>query len=117
MSNLHTMSIFEDLIEELKEENLIEETVIEFHREKNAVDANALPQMPLLLNQEAAALRPNFPAEEIVADGGPIVLENTDFLFSPSEAEESKKYSPVEKTKIFVSEKEYFRKRAVDEVM
>src|SRR5436190_1575160 len=63
------MNIFEDLIEELKDENLIEETVMEFHKEQYV-----------------------------------------------TEAEEIKKYPKVEKTKSFVNEKEYFRKRAMDEV-
>lgn len=35
------MSIFEDLIEELKEENLLEETVIEFHEKNDALNKQA----------------------------------------------------------------------------
>jgi hypothetical protein len=131
------MSIFEDLIEELKEENLIEETVIEFHKGnpgnqpsvqhpansqvKNPVNGGQ-PQMSFLLNEEFAALPPKIPAanavysaEDVFSETAPVGLENDDFLAATDE-EDTKKYTQVEKTKIFVSEKEYFRKRAMDEV-
>jgi hypothetical protein len=134
------MSIFEDLIEELKEENLIEETVIEFHKDKSAApqvdqrpenshrrnsdaEINPQPQMPLLLNDEAVAARQEFSAadaiystEEFASESAPIDLENADVLAAAPGAENGKKHQHVEKTKIVVSEKEYFRKRAMDEV-
>lgn len=135
------MSIFEDLIEELKEENLLEETVIEFHGKNDAVNqpaerakpensqaANAaLYEKPQPLTQlssnEAQILQPEFSteeeiysAEEIVALEDSILLENNDVLVSAPALEEIKKYPEVEKAKMFGSEKEYFRKRAMDEV-
>jgi hypothetical protein len=136
------MSIFEDLIEELKDENLLEETVIEVHKEKPlavtrpAVQNAEISQlgksspndelqtaMPLLLNtEEGAVLPPGFradediyAADEIDSQVEPIVLENADVVPVP-ETEEVKKYPKIEKIKSFVSEKEYFRKRAMDEV-
>jgi hypothetical protein len=117
------MSIFEDLIEELKEENLIEETVIEFHKEKSAADdRSAMPRTPLVLKDETGgALLADFapdeagyPAPATVSEGEPFLSENADV--SRPTAEDVKTYPKVEKTKIFVSEKEYFRKRAMDEV-
>lgn len=139
------MNIFEDLIEELKEENLLEETVIEVHREKNAVVnrptvQNAVndfhtetvsvkesfhPQMPasLHLSEETnvftSEFRPDadiYPAEEFILPQEPAVLEGAENLEESFEPELIKKYPEVERTKIFVSEKEYFRKRAMDEV-
>jgi len=135
------MSIFEDLIEELKEENLIEETVIEFHKDdvllggqnvrqvensqinNTAVRNNLQPAMPTLVNAETVALLHEFPAdeaiysvEEVVADELPIVLETAAALVASPDAEVVKIYPKIEKAKIIVSEKEYFRKRAMDEV-
>ena len=134
------MSIFEDLIEELKEENLIEETVIEVHKDDpigaqvlrrdensqvkkpSAVDS-PLPAMPSILTSVPLASQPEFQADEtvyaaeaIVADAEPFVLDNPDLSAETLDAEEVKIYPKVEKAKAFVNEKEYFRKRAMDEV-
>jgi hypothetical protein len=137
------MNIFEDLIEELKEENLLEETVIEVHREKTplinkpvaqsvATDFQSKnfvakesfqPPAPLLLNEETDVLPADFhsdaeiyPAEELVLSQEPAVLDNSDNFAEELEPELVKKYQEVERTPMFVSEKEYFRKRAMDEV-
>ncbi|HEY0459189.1 MAG TPA: hypothetical protein VGC97_08525 [Pyrinomonadaceae bacterium] len=131
------MSIFEDLIEELKEENLLEETVIEFHKGKEAVAtaqaehaaavnaqpgnaaAFANPQIPSILNEksyEFSAADEIYGAEEIAAGEPPMALENPDGFVSPLEPEEAKKRPDFVKPKVFVSEKEFFRKRAMDEV-
>jgi hypothetical protein len=132
------MSIFEDLIDELKEENLLEETVIEVHNEKNQTTAlqagrivteNIQPTItadfadvspfsqPLEDTEYAEEV---YIAEEVELTDAPIVLENTDLFTSETKTEivteEAKNYPEVEKTKMVVSEKEYFRKRAVEEV-
>lgn len=132
------MSIFEDLIEELKEENLIEETVIEFHRDnptgnpqavrqdensqvKNAVPgASPLPAMPSILPNAAlsdwATDETVYTSEEIVSDTEPVDIENADVLPDAPDSDGVKSFQRVEKQKVFVNEKEYFRKRAMDEV-
>ncbi len=136
------MSIFEDLIEELKEENLLEETVIEFHEKNDALNKQAertknanyqaenaaayekSQQLTQLSSVEEAEIsQPEFlakeeiySAEEIVALEEPILFENEEVPVALLEREEVKKYPEVEKTKKIVSEKEYFRKRAMDEV-
>src|SRR5215204_4096468 len=131
------MSIFEDLIEELKEENLLEETVIEFHKGKEAVATaqaehvaavNSQPgnaaafanrQIPPMLNEksyEFSAADEIYRAEERVAGEPPIDLQNPDVFVSPIEPEEAKKQPDFVKPKVFVCEKEFFRKRAMDEV-
>jgi len=136
------MSIFEDLIEELKEENLLEETVIEFHEKNDAFNRQAertktensqagngaayekpQPLTQLSSNQQVEISHSEFlaeeeiyPAEEIVALDEAILLENDDVLVTALESEEVKKYPEVEKAKMFAGEKEYFRKRAMDEV-
>ncbi len=144
------MSIFEDLIEELKDENLLEETVIEVHNEQRRVaDIQAqrnnaeISQLrtasdfnysqPTIPAFESAASDEAFDADhedsidqEIYAAQAveglslPIVLENDDLLMAETEAEfvsEGLKIHPkIEKTKMVGGEKEYFRKRAMDEV-
>jgi hypothetical protein len=137
------MSIFEDLIEELKEENLLEETVIEFHEKNDFLnrqaeeinnaknsqarnsdgDENSQPLTHLSSNEEAGIFQAEYPdeaeiysAEEILLQEEPILLENADVLISTLEPEAAQRYPEVERTQIFVSEKEYFRKRAMDEV-
>lgn len=137
------MNIFEDLIEELKEENLLEETVIEVYKDNpeshshpaqqgTTVNSQATntpeaekqnPPAPTLLNDEADALLREFsadeeiyPVEEVISQKEPAMLQDMDGLVAGFDAEEIKLYPRVEKTKMFVSEKEYFRKRAVDEV-
>lgn len=137
------MNIFEDLIEELKEENLLEETVIEVHREKNAFVNRPLaqsgvtdfqtknvaakdsfhPPASLHFNEEIDLLKSEsrsdseiYPAEEFLLPQEAAVLDTTDNFVESFEPELIKKYPEVERTKIFVSEKEYFRKRAMDEV-
>jgi len=136
------MSIFEDLIEELKEENLLEETVIEFHEKNDAVfqqtervkpensqAGNAAvyekPQLPVQLasNEAAQSSPPEFspeeevyPAQVIGSEEETTLFENDEIFVASIESEEVKKYPEVEKTKMIAGEKEYFRKRAMDEV-
>jgi hypothetical protein len=134
------MNIFEDLIEELKDENLIEETVMEVHKEQSVTAPQPvvqpaanfqlretaekdvpLPMMPPLLTKDDGVLPLKFAvAEEVNTEEG-VVFGDEQAVFETAgaivpEAEEIKKYPKVEKTKIFVNEKEYFRKRAMDEV-
>ena len=118
------MSIFEDLVEELKEENLIEETVIEVHKDdpvaspqtvapdktpqvvmRGVIDS-PLPSMPSILANEPFALPAEFPADAAIDPEDELV---------PA-AEEIKQYPKIEKNRGFINEKEYFRKRAMDEV-
>src|SRR5688572_21768955 len=101
------MNIFEDLIEELKGENLLEETVIEVHRDKTSVvnrqtvQSSAMdfqsknlaagesfqPPVPLSLKTETDDLTTDFPAdaeffpaEALVLPLAPAMTENdTDF--------------------------------------
>ena len=135
------MNIFEDLVEELKDENLLEETVIEVHRENPVVAsppvarANAenpekpagniefQPIMPLLLTNDAAELKQEMPADTVAFSAAevdlveePAAVENSDALNTGFEFAEAKKFPAVEKSRGFVNEKEYFRKRAMDEV-
>jgi len=140
------MSIFEDLIEELKEENLLEETVIEVTKEKPATvnlqaenrqtensqtrtaadfeesqpSIQSLTSENVLPTREFSVPENIYPADVISEDDAPMVLENTDLFVAEPEAEplaETVKFhQEVEKPKMFVTEKEYFRKRAMDEV-
>lgn len=131
------MNIFEDLIEELKEENLLEETVTEFRKEnaptgdvraeknnspvKKVKNAAEFEQSPLFFSAETAVDEEIYAAVEMDAPDAPIFLENAD-LFELSDDSElftedtRKPYQIVESPKGFVNEKEYFRKRAMDEV-
>ena len=136
------MNIFEDLVEELKDENLLEETVIEVHRENLAVASQTVarvkdenpekpsgniefqPMMPLLLTKDADELKQEMPADTAAFSAGEVdfkeepiaAVEDSDALNVGFEFEEAKKFPAVERTKIFGTEKEYFRKRAMDEV-
>lgn len=137
------MNIFEDLIEELKEENLLEQTVIEVHREKNAVVERSVAQSvavdfqtknvaakesfqstaPVLLTKDSDVLPTEFrsdeeiyPAVEFVLPREPVISETSAEFEESFEPVIAKKYPKVERTKVFVSEKDYFRKRAMDEV-
>ncbi len=85
------MSVFEDLIGELKSENLLEDTVIDL----NEADAAARPEQPLEFAREGAA-------DELTA-AAPAEPEDHSDLDLPQ----------IEKP---ASEKEFFRKRAMDEV-
>ncbi|MBS1796520.1 MAG: hypothetical protein JSS81_21990 [Acidobacteria bacterium] len=146
------MSIFEDLIEELKEENLLEETVIEVRHQKarpvdphfESVNPEKIPATPAfeagdsqptngsLDNLERAGLAEGAPDEPIYeAEAIHITNEQwpaeidaaapaPDAAAPETETEfyggEPKVHHEVEKPKGMVSEKEYFRKRAMDEV-
>jgi hypothetical protein len=136
------MSIFEDLIDELKEDNLLEETVIEIHKEKTdaenlRVAQNAAENSQMSLASEiketqssgafidnsdsntAFPMKENSVSDEEEIDATqevefpeePVLFANTDLF-----AEVGSVYNEVEKVKMVVSEKEYFRKRATDEV-
>ncbi|MEP6900809.1 MAG: hypothetical protein ABJA66_03605 [Actinomycetota bacterium] len=144
------MSIFEDLIEELKEEQLLEATVIEIHKEKTDAENIRAEQRaaenshfkavadfetsPLsgesfehskldgadLQKAEFLPAEEVYPAEEVEFSAEPILLANTDLFTTESQlegnSESTKPYYEVERTERRVSEKEYFRKRAMDEV-
>jgi hypothetical protein len=136
------MSIFEDLIDELKEDNLLEETVIEIHKEKTdaenlRVAQNAAENSQMSLASEIKETQSSgesidnpdsntvFPMkensvsdeeeidapQEVEFPEEPVLFANTDLF-----AEVGSVYNEVEKVKMVVSEKEYFRKRATDEV-
>jgi len=141
------MSIFEDLIEELKEENLLEETVLQIQKEPkqmpNQQAFNAIPKqtfeqnIPSVLENEIVGndsfssvaengyQDPEIAAEDLSSEESqfensiPFESGQLDFVFSDTEEEaqdESKIYQKIEKPKSQVSSKEYFRKRAMDEV-
>ncbi|HEY8559978.1 MAG TPA: hypothetical protein VIL74_06215 [Pyrinomonadaceae bacterium] len=99
------MSIFEDLIEELKEENLIEETVIEFHRDHPSGQPNAQHS-----GNYQTMSAPVVPAANAIAP------DRAEVPPAPTEWKDTKKNATTQKPKIIVSEREYFRKRAMDEV-
>ncbi len=145
------MSIFEDLIEELKEENLLEETVIEVKKEKDLTNDFQAERTKtesfqmktvsgfddfqpsaasfedsgfgetILTGQEFTVKEEIFSAREVNEEAGePVVLTNPEIHLSETVAEiisdDVKIYPEIEKTKMVVSEKEYFRKRAMEEV-
>ncbi|MGI8788442.1 MAG: hypothetical protein ACR2HG_11855 [Pyrinomonadaceae bacterium] len=91
------MNIFEDLIEELKEENLIEQTVIETSRAE----------------AEAAASK-----QEAIETAEPTPLQTEEYLENaPLEnIENSEDAVFVEAQKPIVSEDEFYRQRAINEV-
>lgn len=141
------MSIFEDLIEELKEENLLEETVIQIHKEPkhtanqqafvvnspqtlqqnndsveevtNAPNDNfSFPEIESFSEPKINAAETFFDQEQIVNTAS-YTPEQIDFAFAETEEsapDESKIYQKIEKPKVHVSDKEFFRKRAMDEV-
>lgn len=150
------MNIFEDLIEELKDENLLEETVIEVHNEKKRIAdlqeeynkaknshlrtasdidysqpiggafKNEVPDEAVFEQSGFSTDEEIYAAQEVEEPGIPIVLANTDLFTSESDVEPAftaetvsqkvKNYPKVERIKMIGSEKEYYRKRAIDEV-
>lgn len=86
------MSVFEDLIDELKNENLLEETVIDTKRTDAAVRSNEAATAPV---QPSAGLIQNLSLESSPED---LVDVDIPLIETPS------------------NEREFFRKRAMDEV-
>lgn len=95
------MNVFEDLIEELKEENLLEETVIDLRKanDRPLQPASPTPAVPHLFSESANFLASDLISNEIDAD--------EDAVASAPEIHETG--SPVD-------EREFYRKRAMDEV-
>lgn len=144
------MTIFEDLILELKDENLLELTVIEVHEEKERTaglhldrlkteNSRLRPAPDFDYSQESEPFFENAAANESIlelgefsldreicankeaagttAPPGPVDVELPTAESRTETASEDVKIHPrVEKIKIVGSEREYFRKRAVDEV-
>ena len=129
------MNIFEDLIDELKEENLLEETVIEIHNEKAAAenlraaantvktsqinetfakaDGKSNPDTPPPVTENSELDKEEiYTLPKLETPDEPILVTNNDLY-----EESAGVYNEVEKVKMVVSEKEYFRKRATDEVL
>ncbi len=79
------MNIFEDLVEELKEENLLEETFVETHQEKEAINAPPETVEPAPKDDDVAAVLGEFKdvLGEEINESAPIAVEpQTEFAFS-----------------------------------
>lgn len=93
------MSVFEDLIDELKNENLLEDTVVDSKR----ADAAARPDEAVVLELSQAEVPP---VETAVVESAPATASEEDELLGIDVPQ-------IEKP---ASEREFFRKRAMDEV-
>lgn len=132
------MSVFEDLIDELKEENLLEETVLKAGSANSAKRADAsdqtvsdangivVPKSDSDLDFEAELLATELPptieasaaagSHDFANSDAPIVLQNADFNEDDFPAAESHVRHEVVNPRPKTGEREYFRKRAMDEV-
>lgn len=123
------MSVFEDLIEELKEENLIEETVIETSRmEQNALQAGKTPQNTSSAKNDAPIINNPVPQEnsaKVIAENPkttlpktqPKQIEDTSFnTVLPEEPHKSEAKENNADIKQPVNENEFYRRRATEEV-
>ncbi|CAN5707272.1 hypothetical protein BH20ACI4_BH20ACI4_11160 [soil metagenome] len=105
------MNIFEDLIEELKEENLLEETVIDVQRKndknKNLTSKFEKPEVSQNLNQEM------FGKIEQVSENPPAILEP-----QPPPILSSIETIQIDESQIEenLNQPEFFKKRATEEV-
>lgn len=112
------MNIFEDLIDELKEENLLEETVIKAEKAKGdsnppSVEISRVEMTPALQAEEIAASNLTESSKKSGEENSPAAKENlkNDSQFN------SKIFETEPKTSTQSSgEAEYYRKRAVEEV-
>jgi hypothetical protein len=105
------MNVFEDLVEELKEENLLEETII------NTISAEKRKKQEAVLQEQPQAELPQNEAE--IAAGAPVLPETETDQGEIAEAESAA--NPAEAAEIAaptppVDEMEYYRRRAMDEV-
>lgn len=130
------MSVFEDLIDELKEENLLEETVMRAHRaesengavatsphgtepttvESSTEDSDVSLEAELTANElpdEAPASFASVPSD---FSDAPIMLQNADFNEDEYAGPDNQVRHEVVNPRPKGGEKEYFRKRAMDEV-
>ncbi len=115
---VNNMNIFEDLIDELKEENLIEETVIQTSRARknketsarseNETVAAAAVQTPFLEARETVA------AEELVAPAAPTLAAEISADATNSKPSPAKTLAVAETEP--VSENDFYRRRALEEV-
>lgn len=104
------MNIFEDLVDELKKENLLEETVVETSRAE-IYDAEIIEAQTFLENY---ALEQNASTEQLSLDRDfdltdETAVNNGNFTYTPS-------FVNTEKPKSIINEAELYRKRATDEV-
>ncbi|REJ78781.1 MAG: hypothetical protein DWQ47_04880 [Acidobacteria bacterium] len=131
------MSLFEDLVEELKEENLLEETVIESRSTgrksaSEAVDADSMPPSPEVGEEassngkgQSVATEPSIEENEgwdlgdsnYEALGDTAEFEiDTSFDDQTEVAEQARDVRPEAAKASAETGKEYFRRRATDEV-
>jgi hypothetical protein len=126
------MNVFEDLVEELKEENLLEQTVTGINSEKAQAAADASMALPAASAAVAETESPeDFPADFDFApdesdESEPEEAEaGFDFSLAENEDEASKPESSFEMVdasesfearKAPVDEAEFYRRRAIDEV-
>jgi len=98
------MNVFEDLIDELKEENLLENTVVDGKRDK----ARTADSLPVAARRDIAAFYASQTEDGQVGIDPAVEIE----IVQNADEEPKPKPSP----KIARSRNEYFKKRAVDEV-
>lgn len=105
------MNIFESLIEELKEDNLLEETVVKADKPKNnsEIFRNGAGDIKKTSNEQAEEVKTENRAESIAA------AENGNGFFDKQGSENNFNTRPAAKKKP-INEAEYYRKRAMDEV-
>ncbi len=99
------MNIFEDLIEELKEENLIEETVIETGKSKQS----------LLNSDDQTAQVETAPNIEETPSPHPIIIEDSEPV-EPVFNHSAEPSVPVPVEKVPPTDADFYRKRAMEEV-
>lgn len=110
------MNVFEDLIEELKEENLLEETVIDIERSKDKKKQTELfseAEQNASINSSPANTQPDLDKPQTLSATESI----DDFSFETSEAAEATPFEhDVPEISKPLNSRDFFRKRAMDEV-
>lgn len=106
------MNIFEKLIDELKEENLLEETVIETNGNANNDNKEPLP----IEEVEMKADETIFSSDEVALENELEIPDETGFEFAPSVTEEIVQPDEAEVISKPDNSKEFFYRRASEEV-
>jgi hypothetical protein len=119
------MNVFEELIVELKKENLLEETVVELDQQtavapRSFLDAD-LPRpdfdLPPPVKPDDETLKSGFEMTEVLPTPSPIPeAETTEETVEEDIESPAESYQVGEAEKSSGSEKEFFRKRAVNEI-
>lgn len=126
------MNVFEDLIEELKEENLLEETVIETHQEKEKNEISRPEEKDLHISESSEISREDLTTVALpsLTHTSPAVNESDQKSFEPPQAADKQPLQTQEfktqkqsteianglKNKNPIDDSEFYRKRAIDEV-